>query len=335
MSGAHSARRALVSQVALLLFSSVLLVSLLLASGCSHRADAGPPPAEHPDRASGRLPVELADALDRVVAAEQGRYEMLFEVRAADVGTLASWLRGAFDRPAGRLSLTIHHEDLMQRLAEEGLPAPGNLMADRDIVVDGGTQYLRGPELAETLGVTGWVSFPGPDFDTVAAALVDHDIVVDPSAIAELLRGVSAPLRPDGEEDVHDLHTRRFTASVRLDAVLSRVAPERQDLVAHQLDALRDLAGSLDADEGGEGSEGSDGDDGGDDGDEVQAVVWLADDGSLRRFRFVLPTDPAATGVELAAVQVLLADYDGAVAIDVPPAAEVRPIDELTGGTAP
>jgi hypothetical protein len=233
-----------------------------------------------------------------------GRFEITLALGAGGPGAVA--VSGSFDRDAGQAAVDVDLGGVLGGLAASVPGSDQPLQA----VVDGTAVYLRVPGLEPLTGTSGWVSA-----DVAALAGLDTTGLLgpgggDPTAVLEMLRGVSDDLETVGTEEVRGVATTRYHATLDLGAALDGAAPgilgEMEAAFSDQLDAVRS----------------------------VPIDVWVGEDGIPRRLVLSLAVDDPAGEEMTSTMTVELFDLGEPVVIEVPPADEVSSLDSLVGGMA-
>ena len=268
---------------------ALVLTSLVALAACAAEAD----------RSMLTIGAEAAAlvraAPDTAAEVTTARFELAVEVVAgAEAVTMRA--TGAVDRPAGRLGLDLELPSL-------GAVAPAGGDTSVQVVMDGGTTYVRMPLLTSLTGTDGWLAL---DSEAVAgfdeSGLLDPG-TADPTATLEVLREVADRVERLGEDRVRGVPTTRYRAEVDLEAVMGA------NPAASRFLALGDPAASPDL-------------------RAVPVEVWLDDAGLVHRLVVTL----AAEGEPVSASLTLeLFDHGQPVDIAVPPADQVTPGDGLTG----
>ena len=266
-------------------------------------AVTAPACATEADRAqveAGAASVALVrGAPDAAAAVTTGRFELTvaMEVEGRSLEMTSS---GAFDRPAGRLALEL---DLSGLLGAAELPGADQPMA---VVVDDATAYLRLPMLESLTGTSGWLAVDRASLDAMDEAALFGASTADPSSAVEVLRGSSDDLEVVGSEPVRGVPTTRYRTTVDLADALAATPGMDRLLDGQAADVPVDLPA-------------------------VPVDVWLDEAGLVHRL--VVTVRPGAgEGPPVASTLPLdLFDHGQPVDIDVPPAEEVTPADDVLG----
>ncbi len=289
--------------------AAALAAPLLFLSACATAADRpGPDVGAGPDSAA-LVALRAAPAL----AAEAGtaRFEMTFSYATPD-GPVEMVATGAYD--AARFAMELDVAALLEGVAgsvDEAVPQ--GFDEPMEMVLAGGTAYLRLPLLESLTGVSGWLSADAGDLDGRADALGLAGTATHPAHLLEVLRGLADDLDERGSELVRGVPTTRYQGTVELDDVLDAVPPgERRGLQA-ELEGLMSLGGRS-----------------------VPVEVWIDADGLVRRMqmRFDHLGEEAGTfDVAGSATMTLdLFDVGEPVDIAVPGPDEVTPLSEVLAG---
>jgi hypothetical protein len=270
---------------------------LLLASACADEATERVLTGEAAVAA-------LRAAPDAAAEAGSGRFEMTmaFSMAEADVELTAT---GGF--AGDRMSMEMDFGDSLAALAaREGETLPPGFDEPMQIVVDGGTAYLRMPMLEAITGTRGWLSVTPEELGQAGGSFGAAPGATDPSKMLETLRGVADDVEEVGREEVRGVDTTHLTATVDLQRALEQMPAEQRDQLEGQL-------GGVDA--------------------SIPMEVWIDDDDLVRRMVMDLGPIVARTmGGGSAEMTIEFFDYGEDVAVDVPDASEVTPFGDVMGG---
>ncbi len=176
------------------------------------------------------------------------------------------------------------------------------------VVVDGGTAYLRIPMLAALTGSDGWlVATPEALGEVGDLGLASG--TSDPSQMLQALRGVSDDIEEVGEEDVRGEPTTHYRATADLTKAIEAAPEAQRERLEAQLEGFDVEL------------------------DEVPFDVWVDGDGRARRVAFDF-ADMAGglLGDEGTATMTMdIFDYGAPVEVEVPDASEATPIEDVLG----
>jgi hypothetical protein len=179
-------------------------------------------------------------------------------------------------------------------------------------IVDG-VMYLRYPEpFAHMLGDTPWVSI-----DLRAALGEQNEGMLgpfgqaDPTQYLEYLAAVSSSVEETGRESVRDVPTTRYHAIFDFEKAVDQVPEATLDALGIDADTFDEHLARMRAAVG----------------REAPVDVWIDDDGLLRRMRMEM--DVAG---QTATIDMELYDYGVDVAVEAPPADQVRDMSSVLGG---
>ena len=277
-----------------------LAAPILLVSACAHEADQA--------TALGQ-PALVAVRSTPDAAAEVGsaRFEVTVAIESPD-GAFQMVSTGGY--VGDRMAMEMDLGSALSGLAEAtGETIPKGLEEPLQMVVDGGTAYLRIPMLDGLTGVSGWLSATPEELEAAGGSLGVSEVTGDPSQLLDMLRGVADDVESVGSEDVRGVATTHYHATVDLDRALEEAPPAQRDQIRAQLEALDAELGAIPVD------------------------VWVDGDGLARRL--VVDLGAAAASAigpgGTATMTVELFDYGEDVPIDVPDAADTTPIGDVLG----
>lgn len=239
-----------------------------------------------------------------VVPVPGGGGDELVGVAAASEATSATSFR--FETIVEGMGQRVTAEGAVDPGAEEGRfattsPLPflggggegGEGGGEVEVLLDGGTVYVRLPAVGPIEGVLGDAEWLGVDLETagfaegITGSIVEPLTAVDPSRALELLTEAGAEVVEDGEEDVRGTPTTRY-----------RIVLDGEQASEHGFGA-----------------------------DEVAGRAWVGDDGLLRRVELAYAGPMGA-----AEVTTDLFDFGVEVDVEAPPADDVTRVDDLLGG---
>lgn len=199
----------------------------------------------------------------------------------------------------------------MGEIAGEEIPAEfGDLFGEFEIRTVDGTDYIKFGFFTTFLGSeTEWVSQPSTTEDDLAD---DFGTTApnDPTAYLESLSDAEGSVEVLGREDVRGFDTTHYRVTVDAGYLESLSDEERAELEAQ---------GPLPV-------------------EEFPLELWVDDDGLVHRMRIevlgdaVAETDEDLEGFESMTMVFDYFDFGQSVTIEPPPADQVTPIDELSGG---
>jgi hypothetical protein len=278
-----------------------LAAPLLLAGACANQAD-------ETQVLTGAAAVSaLQAAPDAAVEAGSGRFEMTIALDGPD-GAFEIVSTGGYS--GDRMSMEMDLGSALAGLAEgSGESIPAGLDEPMQIVVDGGTAYVRIPMLQALTGGTGWVSATPEELGAAGGSLGLSGGTTDPSQLLEVLRGVADDVEEAGQDEVRGVPTTRYRATVDVATAIERApAAQRDELAA----ALQELGADAEA---------------------IPVEVWVDGDGLARRLvmDFGQLVAQAMGGTGTATMTLELFDYGEDVDIQVPRASETTPLREAFG----
>lgn len=289
-------------------------VALAVAAGCGESAttDAGPAPLR-----------SLTGVAAASREASSGRFELEL-VQSFGGQDLTMTAEGAFDTAAQRSELSFDMSALAKLLGGlgqafgagssdlEGFDDPANWKLDA--VQDGTVVYFRFPLLASKLpDGKEWIRADaaqlaqqrGVDLDQLGSFAS-----VDPRDALTALEAVTGGLVVVGREDVRDVATTHYTASID-PAKIAGQSGASGDVLASFRQALAQLGLTA-----------------------VPIQVWVDDEGLVRRFVIDVAMTPQGAADEARMTMTLdVFDYGTPVSVDLPAAGDVAELTELTGLT--
>lgn len=260
-------------------------------------------------------------------ASEATTYKFEFDMAITGVPDLPGALKmtgsGSVDGVAGRSHITMDMRDLVQLLSASGDASAEELAAVVgdgviEVVQDGTTVYMRFPFFSELLGAkTPWVSMVAPDGSQ--AGLEDlglgslggfgafGDPTQGPESLLEGLKLLDEDVREVGAESVRGVSTTRYSGTLDLFKMLALAAPEAQA-------ELGSMSGGMS-------------------GFLMPFDVWIDGDGLPRRMRMTMDFSslgfvPAGSEAPAMSFTYEMFDYGEPVAIRIPSASEVTPIED-------
>jgi hypothetical protein len=277
-----------------------LAAPLLLAGACANQAD-------ETQVLTGAAAVSaLQAAPDAAAEAGSGRFEMTIAIDAPD-GAFEIMSSGGYS--GDRMTMEMDFGSALAGLvAGSGESIPPGLDEAMQIVVDGGTSYVRIPMLQALTGDTGWISATPEELSAAGGSLGLSGGTTDPSQLLEILRGVADDVAEAGRDEVRGVPTTRYRATVDLAKAVERAPAAQRDALATAFDEL----GEVEA---------------------VPVEVWVDADGLARRLvmDFGQLVAQAMGGTGTATMTLELFDYGEDVEIQVPPASETTPLSEAFG----
>jgi hypothetical protein len=272
-------------------------------------ADDSTRPREPADATSGEGGVVLEDrfatAATSTIDAGTARVAMTMTMSTPEVGDVSIAVDGAlhFGTGDGQMSMAM---PLMAEFGDLG----DDIAVDARIV--DGVMYLRYPErFAHMLGGTPWVSIDlRGAFGEQNQGMLGPFGQADPTQYLEYLAAVSSSVEEVGRESVREVPTTRYHATFDFEKAVDQVPAETLDALGIDADTFDEHLERMRAAVGAE----------------APVDVWIDDDGLLRRMRMEM--DVAG---QTAAIDMELYDYGVDVAVEAPPADQVRDMSSMLG----
>jgi hypothetical protein len=279
---------------------------LLLVAACASEGDGDAVQVETGEAAVSAL----RSAPDAAAEAGTARFEMVMEMAMLDE-SFEIVATGAYDTGAGQVTMSMDMGALFEQLAAtSGEELPGSFGdGAMELVVDGDTIYLRSPLFEMFTGASEWLSMSPDELATGGGGLGFGSS--DPSTFLESLRGVGGEPEVVGQEDVRDVETTHYRATMNLAQALEAAPEGERAEVEAALEQLGDI------------------DDAG-----IPVDIWIDGDDLPRRMRMDMGAAfGAITGSEgVMTMTMELFDYGEPVDIEVPSPDEVTPFSEVMGG---
>ena len=284
-----------------------LVAPLLLLSACATAGDD----AVIAVKIGATAARSLRSAPDVAADAGTAAFEMVVSTSDGEEA-LELTTTGELDSDAGEIELSMDLSATWGGLAADGLP-PGMDHTARVIVQDE-TIYLRLPMLDELTGTSGWLVAGPADVGEGQSAPSPGGSrgVFDPSALLEVLRGVTDDVETVGRDEVRGVPTTRYSATVRLADALDRAPSDRRRALQAQLEQLG-VGDAL-----------------------IPVEAWIDRDGLARRVTmgFAGPSAAATDGSATVEISIELFDYGRPVSIEVPSPQEVTPYGDAMAAMA-
>lgn len=287
----------------------------LVAVGCGGGAESG----------STAAPIsfeELARSATTSADARSGRFsfDMSLSAPGADEPFALSG-EGAFDARSKRTSMSLDLSSLAKLLGGFLAGVAGSSSGDLpnlgdpagwkiQVVQDGGVAYVRFPALDDKLPAgKSWIRGDG---NGLSADGFDFGQFTnnDPRQVLDALRAVTGDVETVGTEELRGVETTHYRAVVDPARVAEQAPGEDGQTAQSLLGQLTSESGLA----------------------EIPVDVWLDPDGLVRKLTLELTAvDPAMSQTGSATVSFELWDYGKAIAIELPPAAQVVAATALHG----
>lgn len=265
--------------------------------------------------ACSRDGAETVEALDPMAAiqavpdaAEQAgsaRFEMTVSIEAPE-GALDLISSGGWSGDQMRMEMDLG--SVLAGLGGGAVPVPEGADEPMQVVVDGGTAYLRLPMLAGLTGTSGWLTVT-PEALAEVGDLGLASGASDPSQMLQALRGVSDDIEEVGAQDVRGEPTTHYRATADLGRAIEAAPEAQRERLKEQLEGFDIELG------------------------EVPFDVWVDSEGRARRvtFDFADLADGLLGGAGSASLTMDIFDYGQPVDVEIPDPSETTPIEDVLG----